>query len=264
MKEKKIVFLKKNIYYSTVGKGLPVLLLHGFGEDGCVWDAQVDHLKSKFYVIIPDLPGSGRSELLTGEKRSMDDYAACIYAILQQEKISKCVMIGHSMGGYITLAFAEKYPGMLKAFGLFHSSAYADDTEKIITRKKAIGFIKENGAAAFLKTSVPGLFFDKIKSKTHIKTLLEKGRSFKSEALMQYYEAMIQRPDRTAVLKKFKGKVLFILGKNDMVVPFQYGLEQSHIPMQSYIYILRNSAHMGMQEETVKANKSLTDFLQSL
>ncbi|MEO5944575.1 MAG: alpha/beta hydrolase [Ferruginibacter sp.] len=264
MKEKKIIFLKKNIYYRSIGKGLPVLLLHGFGEDGSMWDAQINYLKNNFYLIIPDLPGSGRSELLSGKKISMDDYAACIYKILQQEKITKCVMIGHSMGGYITLAFAEKYPALLKAFGLFHSSAYADDAEKIITRKKAIEFIKENGAAAFLKTSVPGLFFNKIKSKTYIKTLLEKGRCFKPEALIQYYEAMIQRPDRTIILKKFKGKVLFILGKNDMTVPFQYGLEQSHFPSQSYIYVLRNSAHMGMQEETAKANKSLTAFLESL
>lgn len=264
MTTKSIVFTKSKINYTTNGKGLPVVLLHGFGEDSSVWIASINHLKNNYFIITPDLPGSGKSEMLTGKKISMDDYADCIYKILQEEKITKCVMIGHSMGGYITLAFAEKYPSLLKAFGLFHSSAYADDAQKIINRKKAIDFIKSNGSKAFLKTSTPGLFFDKIKNKSYIKTLIEKGSSFKPEALIQYYRAMIERPDRTAILKKFKGKVLFICGKNDMAVPFQYSLEQSHLPSETYICILRNSAHMGMYEEKNKVNKSLTEFLQSI
>ena len=101
-------------------------------------------------------------------------FAALIKEILLQEKIEKITLIGHSMGGYITMAFAEKYPELLTAFGLFHSTATADDDEKIATRKKAIEFIQQNGSQAFLKTIIPGLFMDAGASAGAIKQLIEK------------------------------------------------------------------------------------------
>jgi pimeloyl-ACP methyl ester carboxylesterase len=263
IKENKILFQGSSVNYKSYGTGKAVILIHGFGEDGTVWDEQVKALQNNFLLIVPDLPGSGKSTILEKDDVCMDDHAACIFEILQQEKITQCTMIGHSMGGYITLAFAEKFPEYLKAFGLFHSSAYADDDEKIATRKKAILFIKENGVQAFLKTSTPGLFYE-IKNREHdIDDLLVKGNNFTAAALIQYYEAMMARPDRTTVLKEFNGSVLFIIGFHDKAVPFQLSLQQTHLPTQSYIKILRNSAHMGMMEEKEKANKSLTDFLQS-
>jgi pimeloyl-ACP methyl ester carboxylesterase len=173
-------------------------------------------------------------------------------------------MIGHSMGGYITLAFAEKYGQMLSGIGLFHSSAFADDTAKKDTRRKAIGFIQENGSDAFLKTSIPGLFADTIKHNAAIAALVEKGKQFSPQALIQYYEAMINRPDRTEVLTSANFPVLFILGENDKAVPFDQGLKQSHLPNESHVTILRESAHMGMIEESEKSFKNLADFLHSV
>jgi pimeloyl-ACP methyl ester carboxylesterase len=159
-----ILFQNKKIFYRIEGKGKPVLLLHGFAEDGNIWNKQVKVLKENFLFIIPDLPGSGQSEILEG-KCTISDYAEVIKAIAD-EVILKIIkkdkeqfsLIGHSMGGYITLAFAEKYPKLLNSFGLFHSSAFADDEQKIATRKKGIEFIKKNGTELFLKTSVPNLF----------------------------------------------------------------------------------------------------------
>ena len=161
------------------------------------------------------------------------------------------------------LAFAEKYPGHLHSLGLFHSGAYADDEEKKEARKKAIKFIEQNGSEAFLKTSIPGLFADAEKSKNYIDDLIEKGKAFLPEALIQYYNAMIERPDRTAVLRSFPRPVLFIIGSSDKAIPPAHSLQQSHLPAISYIHVLRNSAHMGMWEETLKANEILAQFLQS-
>ncbi|CAN5873888.1 alpha/beta hydrolase [soil metagenome] len=248
------------ISYQIIGKGLPVVLIHGFAEDSSIWNHQVEFLKDKCMLIVPDLPGSGQSALIDKPGIGMEDYAVFIKQILEAEKIEQCMMIGHSMGGHITLAFAEKYPDALIAFSLFHSSAYADDAAKVETRKKAIEFIKANGSAAFLKTSIPGLFYDQ-HNLDPIHALIEKGKLFTPLALVQYYEAMIARPDRTAVLQKTTKPVLFIFGEHDKAVPFKQGLEQSHLPQQSYIYVLRNSAHMGMLEETEKANQILGIFL---
>ena len=289
MKEKYILFQHTKLYYKTVGTGFPVLLIHGFAEDSRIWDGQVEFLKNDYKLIIPDLPGSGKSEMINSplsfgeglgvrskENVGMEDYALCIKQILTEEKIGRCIMIGHSMGGYITLAFAGKFPGMLIAFGLFHSSAYADDDEKVNMRKKAIGFIESNGSEAFLKTSIPGLFMEQGNSKlpdallekekmpghkNWPDILIERGKKFLSVALIQYYKAMIARPDRTKILKSTDLPVLFILGEHDKAVPFKMGLEQSHMAKQTHVHILRNSAHMGMLEEPDKTNQILANFL---
>ncbi len=245
-----------------IGKGSPVVLVHGFAEDSSVWDNQVEFLKNDHLLIIPDLPGSGKSQLIDKKGIGLEDYADCIKQVLDEEKISNCIMIGHSMGGYITLAFVEKFPGLLKTFGLFHSSAYADDDAKIETRKKAIGFIEVNGPLAFLQTSIPGLFWPQGNPELPA-ALLEKGKAFSGKALIQYYHAMIARPDRTAVLKNTTTPVLLIMGEHDKAVPFKHSLEQSHIPAQAYIHILQNSAHMGMQEEPSLSNKALADFISA-
>ena len=125
---KTISFQGKEIFYRVIGNGRPAVLVHGFGEDGEIWDKQVKFLQEKCKLIIPDLPGSGRSELT--DEMSMERMAEVILAIMQEEKCVACPVIGHSMGGYIILALAEKYPEVLTAFGLFHSSAFADSDEK--------------------------------------------------------------------------------------------------------------------------------------
>ena len=250
--------------YSILGEGNVLVLLHGFGEDSTIWSETVYALSGTYKLIVPTIAGSGGSPVLKGEAIGMEIYADALHAILKDENVTQCTLIGHSMGGYIALAFAEKYPEMLRAFGLFHSSAYADDDSKKEVRKKAIEFIKDNGVDAFLKTSTPGLFMDIEKSKDAINNLLERGKQFQSEALIQYYQAMIARPDRTHVLRSFEGPVLFMLGAHDKAVPFEQGLEQSHLPAQSHIFILRNSAHMGMLEEPEKCLLNLTDFLHQI
>ncbi|MFZ1528741.1 MAG: alpha/beta hydrolase [Ferruginibacter sp.] len=261
MADKSLKFQNCLIHYSVYGKGIPVMLVHGFGEDSSIWQHQIDHLQTNCQLIVPDLPGTGNSELLQGNA-GLKDYAGTLKTILDNEGVKNCIMIGHSMGGYATLAFAEKYSNMLTAFGLFHSSAYADDTEKKLTRKKAIGFIQQNGAQAFLKTAIPGLFYNESNSKTQIDELLEKGKNFSPGALIQYYGAMIARPDRTHILKSAAAPVLFILGQHDKAVPFNQGLEQVHLPEISMVHVLRNSAHMGMLEETGEANRILAEFLE--
>jgi pimeloyl-ACP methyl ester carboxylesterase len=268
--ENKILYKNKNIFYRVTGTGKPVVLLHGFGEDGNIWNDLAAELEKKFLLIIPDIPGSGKSEMLEGENISMDDYAEAIKEILLKVSptggdLEGASMIGHSMGGYITLAFAEKYGEQLNAFGLFHSTAFTDTKEKIETRLKGIEFIKKNGSAEFLKTSIPGLFAERFK-KDHpeeVAGLIEAGKEFKSASLIQYHTAMINRPDRSRVLKTFNKPVLFIIGEKDSAIPLQSSLQQSHLPSISYVHILPNSAHMGMMEEKMFCNQTVLSFLTS-
>lgn len=269
MTEKKITFQGAAIFYRTVGEGKTVVLVHGFGEDSNIWDYQVEFLKAHFHIILPDIPGSGRSEIVPNA--NIETYAEIMKAILDNEgttsklqETESVTMIGHSMGGYITLAFAKKYPEQLNSFGLFHSTAFADTEEKKQVRAKAIDFINEKGSNVFLKTSTPALFTKAFAEKypERINKLIEKGEKFTAEALVQYYKAMISRPDRTDVLKTFSSPILFIIGQHDMAIPLESSLQQCYLPAQSHVNLLEKSAHMGMWEETEKCNQILRQFLQ--
>jgi pimeloyl-ACP methyl ester carboxylesterase len=263
MRDNHLTWNDKKIYYKVYGSGRPVILLHGIPVDHTVWKDVANELQKNFLVITPDTPGTGRSEMLDGDA-SIEDHADVIKAVIDKELRSgedqKVCMIGHSMGGYITLAFAEKYPHYLNGLGLFHSTAFADDEEKKQTRLKAIDFIASNDAYQFLKTSTPNLFLDK--QHPVLKEIIENGKNFNSVALIQYYRAMIKRPDRTEVLIKTK-PVLFIIGEKDSVIPLEAGLKQCHIPAVSHVHLL-DTAHMGMIEENKASIRIMRSFLQNI
>lgn len=271
MSDKFIEYQDAKIHYADTGEGDTVMLVHGFAEDGTVWKHQVEFLQKYFRVIVPDIPGSGESAYIPG--LNIDSYAEVLKLVFKdaldfpgQGNDKKISMIGHSMGGYATLAFAEKYPDLLSSFGLFHSSAFADTAEKKQVRFKAIDFIKANGTDQFLKTSTPGLFTKEFAEKNpgKIEQLVAIGNKCSAEALIQYYQAMMQRPDRTAVLKSFPNPVLFLIGEKDNAVPLDISLKQCYFPQESNIHILENAAHMGMWEEIDESNTILLKFLQQV
>jgi len=261
--EKTISYRGKKINYSVQGEGKPVILIHGFAEDATIWAEQVNLLKENFRLVVPDIPGSGKSEMVD-QNAGMEDHANCIMAIIDMENISACTMIGHSMGGYIALAFAEKYPEQLNGLGLFHSTTYADSEEKKDARKKSISFIRQYGAAAFVEQTTPNLFSENSKKQNPevIAALINRYSGFDPLSLISYYEAMINRPDRTEVLKEFSEPVMFIIGEEDKAVPMQHSLEQCHIPAVSFVHVANNTAHMGMIEDSRACTTFLDDFLK--
>ncbi|HEX6846533.1 MAG TPA: alpha/beta hydrolase, partial [Chitinophagaceae bacterium] len=269
--ERSIIYLGKKIFYRSIGNGKPVMLVHGFGEDGNVWNplltspkggeitgtqaAAIENtlLNKGFRFIIPDLPGSGKSEMIAD--MSMEGMAEALHSIIHEENIDECTVIGHSMGGYITLALVESYWNHVIAFGLFHSTAFPDTDEKKETRKKGIEFIKQHGAFEFLKTTTPNLFSPTTKEQNPdlVSSFIETLKDFKPAALIAYYNAMMARPDRTHILKNTKNPVLFIAGEHDNAIPLNDVLKQCHLPEKSYFHVLKKSGHMGMMEETETA-----------
>lgn len=260
-----VLFKGQPVFYGRAGEGPVVMLVHGFGEDHHIWKETIQQLSKNFTILFPDVPGSGHSPH-NPSLSSIDDYAGAMHAIVAHEKITALSMVGHSMGGYITLAFAEKYPNKLTGFGLFHSTALADSQEKVEARRKGIRFIENNGAAAFLKQATPNLFTPEYRE-SHpeiVERILDYGKTFTNAALIQYYESMIARPERTEALKNASVPVLFILGKQDQAVSFAETLPQTHLPAVSYLEILESSAHMGMFEEKEKSLGFLEKFLREI
>lgn len=127
--QKSIRFRGESLEYEIKGSGIPVMLVHGFTEDRRIWEPLLSGMENKYKWILPDLPGSGRSAY-NKSLPEIKDFAEVLHAITANENISKMVLIGHSMGGYISLAFTEKYPDKISALGLFHSSSYTDSVEK--------------------------------------------------------------------------------------------------------------------------------------
>ncbi len=261
MIKKEFLYKNNRLCYHTSGHGPALVLIHGFGEDGAIWRHQAAELAEHYYLIIPDIPGSGLSAAIEGSP-SIEDFAETVKAIIQYENIIHCTMLGHSMGGYIALAYAEKYPADLNGLGLVHSSAFADSDEKKMARTKSIEFIRANGAYSFLKTSIPGLFSSTFAGShpSVIAALVEKSAGFSAAAVTGYYNAMINRPDRSVLLASFEKPVLLIAGIYDNAVPFEQSLKQFHLPGQAHIHILRHSAHMGMLEEITATSKAIMDF----
>ena len=260
--EKIITVRGKQIFYRELGQGPAVLLLHGFGEDGSIWKHQYESILG-FRFIVPDLPGTGLSE--TVSDMSMEGLASVMNELMDQVlgKDEQFFLIGHSMGGYISLAYAEKYPERLKGLGLFHSSAFADSEEKKKTRRKAIEFIETHGPGEFLKTLVPTLYGPDTKEKhpEKIEEHLASTHNFSGAALVSYYVSMIERPDRTGILKNTDLPVLLVLGRHDQAVPVNDGLKLSYMADLTYIHLLENSGHMGMVEEMKESNELLTNYL---
>lgn len=255
-------------HYQVTGKGPAILLVHGFAEDSRVWDQQVPHLSADFQVITVDIPGShANSADSPPQAASMEEFAEGLQAILDQEKIDQAILIGHSMGGYISLAFAAQFPDRLRAFGLFHSTALSDSEERKTIRRRGIEFIQNNGAERFLEQSIPNLFSEDYK-KANPATVQACIRRYAPHlppaALIRYYEAMIARPDRTTVLQTFPRPILFVLGRHDGTIPPDQLLPQTHLPAISVVEILEKSGHMGMLEETERTNALLHRFCRDL
>jgi pimeloyl-ACP methyl ester carboxylesterase len=171
------------------------------------------------------------------------------------------------MGGYIALAFAEKYPDRLNALGLFHSTALADSEQRKSLRQKGIRFMQEYGASAFLQEVIPGLYSDAFrhyKPESVHEHISSSAGWATAEALGVYYKAMMDRPDRTSMLSEFKGPILFILGAMDKTVVLEETIPQTKLPRNAYVHVMESVAHMGMREDPNTTCEILLDFMTQI
>jgi pimeloyl-ACP methyl ester carboxylesterase len=248
--------------YREYGSGFPVFLIHGFCESKEIWKDFAPHLSSNFRIICPDLPGFGESHLKKKEI-SIEYMAEKLRELLDFLKLEKCIMIGHSLGGYVTLAFAEEYEERLRAFGLFHSTAFPDSAEKKRMRNKTIDFVEKHGSAEFAKNFVPGLFYENNQEKLRdtIEWLKDIASSASPEGIIAATKAMRERKSRTDVLKNSKVPVLFIIGEEDPAVPLESSLDLASMPGKAVKHILPDTGHMGMFEAKEETLKIIEEFL---
>ncbi len=256
-------FKDKKIVYTIEGKGTPIVLVHGFGEDSFVWrDYKQEFIDAGYSVVVMDLPGFGASEL--PENLTIELLADAVNTVIEDAGLRRVVLVGHSMGGYTALAFAEKYPAKLYGLGMFHSHPYADSEEKKEGRLRSMEVVKTKGTPLFVKQFIPNLFAPKFAASYTflIDKLIHRAARFSDASVIAALHAMMIRPDRSEVLKNLKVPVLFIIGKEDNAIPKDASMEQTTLNDSALILILEDAGHMGMLEAKKKTQQAILQFAE--
>lgn len=249
MNIKNSYFQGNKIRYSDKGEGEVLVLLHGFIERIEIWKEFSHELSKQYRVICIELPGHGESEVIASVQ-TMELMADMVYEILQKIQVHSIVLVGHSMGGYVGLAFAEKYPIVVKGLGLFHSQVLADSPQAKAGRERAVEIIKLN-KEGFIFNFIPELFAECNRDifREEIKKLQEGAKTLTGEALIACLLGMKERTDKLMLLMDIDVPVMFIAGKEDSRAPINTIMAQSIIPNHSEILVLGDCGHMGYIEK---------------
>lgn len=221
-----IFYKNTKISYSDIGKGTTIVLLHGFLENKNMWQKFVSDLSPKYRVITIDLLGHGESECM-GYVHSMEDNADVVHAVLSELRIRKAIFVGHSMGGYVALAFAELYPQNTKGLVLLNSTARADSEERKANRDRAIKAVKQS-FVNFVSLSIANLFSESNRERLSSEIEHVKKEALKTplQGIVASLEGMKIRKDREVLLHLTPYPKLLILGEKDPVLNYEETKEQ--------------------------------------
>jgi len=245
--------------YYSYGKGKSIVLLHGFCENNTCFNKQVLFLKDHYNLITFDLPGFGQSDII--QNLSMDLIAQKLKIALDALMIKECIMLGHSMGGYVALAFAKLFPGYLNGFGLLHSTVVSDTEERKDKRKQVINFIRKNGKEPYIKNFIPTLFKDQALHQDDVLFFMDEAIKGPAQGIIEACKAMMKRERSIDLLAETDKDVFFAIGKGDVLIPEDDMFNQASLCKKSEICYLENSGHCSMVEESDKLNISIKKFV---
>lgn len=238
-----------------------MVLLHGHILNRGMWDAFVPEFSKKYRVIAIDLLGHGDSGCI-GYIHSMEDMADAVHAVLAELRIRKAIFVGHSMGGYVALAFAELYPDMMKGLVLLNSTSRADSDERKTNRDRAIKAVKQN-KEIFVRMSVANLFSGDNRERLAVEIENTKLEALKTpvQGIVAALEGMKVRADREVILHFAPYPMLLILGRKDPVLPYDDNIEQ--IENTAVKLITYEGGHMSHIENCEELVKDLQNFFKS-
>ncbi|MCS7464357.1 alpha/beta hydrolase [Paenibacillus doosanensis] len=245
--------------YKEQGQGPAVVLLHGFCGSSAYWDKLLPLLPDGCRFIAPDLRGHGDSEAPEGTY-TMETIADDIAQFIGKLGLGQAIVLGHSLGGYATLALAERHPNVLSGFGLIHSTAYPDSEEGKQGRLQGMETIKGQGLPAFIDGLIPKLF-----APDHLQSMPEAveeakriGNGTSPEGAIRTLEGMRVRPDRNGVLQGTKLPLLLVAGENDRIIPVERTMAVSGERVTQQV--IRGSGHMSMVEAPQELAEAIAAF----
>ncbi len=257
---KQLLFKNAIINFNDVGKGTAIVLLHGYLENSSMWDYFVPEFSKKNRVITIDLLGHGASGCL-GYVHSMEEQANMVAEVLTQLKIKKVNLIGHSMGGYVALAFAEIYADHVKSLVLMNSTSLGDNAEKRQNRDRAIQAVKKN-YVIFVKISIANLFSEENQILLINEIEIVKNEALKTplQGIIAAQEGMKIRKDRKELLHFAPYPKMLILGKKDKVLNYEDNIDQ--IEKTNVQLVTFPDGHMSHIENREALLSVLIDFIK--
>ena len=260
-----ILYSGGKIFYSDSGAGETIILLHGYLESSEVWAGYADRLAQRFRVISMDIPGHGQSTVF-GECHSMEFIATAVKELLVSLDIKKAILAGHSLGGYVTLAFLELFPERLAGYCLFHSHPFADTPEAHDKREREIQIVRAGKKYLMYPNNIIMMFANDNLEK--FSEALQRSQEIASripdEGIIAVLNGMMIRPSRLSIIEEGRVPCLWILGKKDNYISYETVLTQVNLPLNAKVVILENSGHLGFIEEEELSVKIVTDFIEGL
>ncbi len=256
-----IYYKKTKISFSSIGKGTAIVLLHGFLENSTMWNSVAKELSKQNKVICIDLLGHGNTECM-GYVHSMELMAEAVEAVLKHLRIRKSILIGHSMGGYVALAFAEKNLQKVKGLCLMNSTSLADDNERKTLRARANKLVQKH-FKNMVQMSFTNLFSEESRNtyKHELKIALQEALQTPLQGYIACQEGMKIRPNREPVLQELPCKKLLIIGKKDPVLDFETSIKEAkYNHLETVIF---NDGHMSHIENKVELIDALKQFVKS-
>ncbi|HAQ06090.1 MAG TPA: alpha/beta hydrolase [Bacillus bacterium] len=249
--------------YYDIGDGKPIVMIHGFAGSKLYWEGIIPELSKNSRVIALDLPGHGDSNM-GAEKYSIEDIAGMIREFLDELGLEKVTMFGHSLGGYITLAFAEQYPEYLNGFSIIHSTAAQDSEEAKSGRDSNVKKVIEEGTESLVQGLSQKLFSPANSeiNASDIKQTRDIGNSTSVNGMVSALLAMRDRPDRNFVLKASSMPILLVAGEQDQIIPPEKTFSVSKENIEHYL--IKGSGHMSMYEQPVELIKAIKSFLADI
>lgn len=247
--------------YEEHGSGLPVVFVHGFPLDRTIWNPLVPFLKDHALLILPDLRGFGKTAMPEGaDPFSMRVLADDILALADRLELEKVVLVGHSMGGYVSLAFAHAYPQRLAGLGLVSTQAAADTPEKRQGRKKTADAVRRKGVARALDGMAQKLTTDSDLVEPIAALINQQNPAAVTAALM----AMAERPDSMENLANISVPSVVISGMEDATIPLERSQEMNQLLGWSWLVEIPGGGHMPMMEYPEQVADALHRFLNTV
>jgi pimeloyl-ACP methyl ester carboxylesterase len=246
-----------NLAYTRRGKGVPLVLVHGFPLDSTSWNEVVPLLEDRFDIILPDLRGFGQSTTVE-TPYSISDMADDIAGLLDHLEVEKTALAGHSMGGYVALAFAKKYPNRVSGLGLVSSQAAGDPPERKEGRYKTAADVAEKDVSVVVEAMTPKLSVD-ARVQAFVRGVME---NQSKDGVIGALKAMAEREDLTLLLPSFKFPIFLVHGDADMLIPVERAKEIKAVVPSARFTELKDAGHMPMMEfakETAEGLKLLAD-----
>jgi pimeloyl-ACP methyl ester carboxylesterase len=234
---------ENKIAYQRVGKGNTLFLVHGFPLDGSIWSEVIPLLEKDLDLIIPDLRGFGDS-VSADESDSMDDYAADLAGLMDELGVQKASFAGHSMGGYVALAFAKKYPKRVNALALVSSQSPGDAPERRDGRYKTAQDVAEKGIGVVVDAMAPKFTADE-KIQVLARVVMQRQPA---PAIINALKAMAGREDLTNLVKDLDIPLVLIHGSADMLIPVERAREIKAINNSAHLVELSGAGHVPMLE----------------